>query len=204
MHIKIQYGCLKGTLGCNLGLGFCCNVHKPGFKLYQAILLNFSATQNTGARRQIRFGQIRELECKVVLRRVKHPYMHLKNSSENLKKEMVFVHMKQSIHHPNVDCVHGTSWKRNNPVCKKTAIYKYPLFPLCGNVVNVLSRLVGSCQKGKPFTVLWCCELKRFDQWVMGICTIQTISNCLRGSLRVQLFKPNHEHLKETTYCLIP
>lgn len=28
MHIKIQYGCPKGTFGCNLSVRFCCNVHK--------------------------------------------------------------------------------------------------------------------------------------------------------------------------------
>ncbi len=54
MHIKIQYGCLKGTLDCDLDLGFCCNILKePDFKLYQAILLNFLLHTNTGACRGI-------------------------------------------------------------------------------------------------------------------------------------------------------
>lgn len=40
--------------------------------------------------------------------------------------------MKQSIHHPNVDCVHGHLERESfDPVCKKMAIffffYKYPL-----------------------------------------------------------------------------
>lgn len=58
--------------------------------------------------------------------------------------------MKQSVHHPNVDCVHGCTEKNIfNPVCKKIAIYKYPLLPFI-NFVNAPSLLVGSCEREKP------------------------------------------------------
>lgn len=59
MHIKIQYGCPKGTLNCDFGLGFWCRVHEePDFKLYQAILLKFLLHTNTGACRGIFIIQI--------------------------------------------------------------------------------------------------------------------------------------------------
>lgn len=64
--------------------------------------------------------------------------------------------MKQSIHHLNVDCVHGHLEREMIQCVKKMAIYKHPLSPPLYIIFfgNVLSWLGGSCQKEKPFTVL--------------------------------------------------
>lgn len=65
--------------------------------------------------------------------------------------------MKQSIYHPNVDCVHGHLGRE---IVLIQCVKRWPFinihffFPLYINFVNVLSWLVGSCQTEKPFTVL--------------------------------------------------
>lgn len=64
--------------------------------------------------------------------------------------------MKQSIHHPNVDCVHGHLEREIVLIqcVKRWPFINIHFFPLYRNFVNVLGWLVGSCQKEKPFTVL--------------------------------------------------
>lgn len=70
----------------------------------------------------------------------------LKNSSENLKKMVLFVW-----NHPNVDCVHGHLEREIIQCVKRWPFINIHSSPMYRNVVNVLSRLVGSCQKEKPF-----------------------------------------------------
>lgn len=55
MHIKIQYGCPKESLDCDLGWGFCCIVHKePDFKGGNSVA--FSATHKQWSLQRNRYN----------------------------------------------------------------------------------------------------------------------------------------------------
>lgn len=85
------------------------------------------------------FGRVEELECKVNLPHVKHPYLYLQILQWKPRK--YFVHLKQSIHHPNVDCVHG---HLEREIVLIQCVKRWPFInihfstPLYRNVVNVL------------------------------------------------------------------
>lgn len=57
--------------------------------------------------------------------------------------------MKQSIHHPNVDCVPD---HLENEIVLIQCVKRWPYIYIYINFVNVLSWLAGNCQNAKSFS----------------------------------------------------